>query len=176
MTRKKMLDALGKLKFALIWPGNWEDVGFTEREIWVNSIGFGNIMSDEPTQYWKGPGLGKEKWSEVKEKIGSKSLTYNDIDGTSLVEMLNVIYSEYDSFGNSFQLCEDLSNLAKTNYPERYFYALAMPEGTLYFGNEKEFKNAYERNWADKAWKDMDDAILCEWIKRLRTEVKPSLM
>ena len=38
MTRKEMLAALGKLKFALIWHGNWKDDGFTEREIWVNSI------------------------------------------------------------------------------------------------------------------------------------------
>ena len=32
MTRKEMLATLGKLKFALIWPGNWEDVGFTMLE------------------------------------------------------------------------------------------------------------------------------------------------
>lgn len=77
----------------------------------------------------EGPGLGKEKWSEVKEKIDSKSLTYNDIDGTSLVEMLNAIYSGYDGFENSTQLCEDLSDLAMTNYPERYFYALQCLKG-----------------------------------------------
>ena len=175
MTRKEMLAILGKLKFALIWPGNWEDVGFTEHEIWVNSIWYGYIMCDEPTQCWKGPGLGKEKWSEVKEKIDSKSLTYNDIDGTSLVEMLNAIYSGYNGFENSTQLCEDLSDLAMTNYPERYFYALAMPERTLYFETDKEFKTAYERDWVDEAWEDMDDAILCEWIKRLRIEDEPSL-
>ena len=47
MTRDEMLTALGKLKYASIWPGEWEDVGFTERELWINGLGYGYIMCDE---------------------------------------------------------------------------------------------------------------------------------
>ena len=48
MTREKMLEILGNLPFMYIDPeGGWKDVGFTEREIWINSKGYGYVMCDE---------------------------------------------------------------------------------------------------------------------------------
>lgn len=174
MTREDMLTALGKLQFTLIWPGDWEDIGYTEREIWVNSVGYGYILCDEPTQYWEGPGL-EGKWPIIKEKINHETLTYEDIEGTSLVDMLNAIYFEYNDFGDSRQLCQDLSSLAMTDYPEKYFYAMETVEGTEYFDSAEAFNAAYERDWADEAWKDMDDNLLSKWVDRLNIEESPSI-
>lgn len=162
-----MLSSLEKLPFALIWPGNWDDLGFTEREIWINNMGYGYIMCDEPTQRWKGQGLGKEKWIDVKAKILDESLTYHDIQGTSLEDMLNAIYLDYCDFDDQEQLCRDLSDLASTDFPEGYFYAMETLDGTLYFDSEDDFKAAFVRDWADEYWETMNDELLAEWIERL---------
>lgn len=45
MKRKAMLALLADLPFAMIWPDSWEDIGFTEREIWVNGKGYGYIWT-----------------------------------------------------------------------------------------------------------------------------------
>jgi len=176
MTHEQMLRVLEDVPYVLIWPGNWDDVGFTEREIWVNSKGYGYIMCDEPTQCWEGPGLGAEKWVTVKQKILNGSLTYDDIKNTSIEDLLDAIYLGYGSFDDQDQLCADLTGLAATDYPMHYFYALETIEETRYFKSKEEFWNAYERDWADEYWDDMDDVLLAEWIRRLRVEEDPLLV
>ena len=167
MTRKEMLSALEELQYSLIWPGQWEDVGFTERELWINHKGYGFIMSDEPTQCWEGTGVGSEQWAQIKLKIQMKTLSYVDIKGTALEDMLNVIFNDYPNYDDGAQLCSDLSELAMTDYPERYFYAMATIDGIKYFDNEAAFKNAFERDWAEVLWAEMDDGLLSQWIERL---------
>ena len=174
MTREEMLDALGKLKFALIWPGRWEDVGFTEREIWINGLGYGYIMYDEPTQHWEGPGLGKDKWPRIKEKILNKTLTYEDIAGTTIADCLDTINYGYEYYDDQEKLLADLYELALTDYPEGCFYAMATIDGIKFFGVEEEFKKFFEREWADKYWEEMSDDLLAEWIDRLRIQDEPS--
>ena len=50
MTRDEMIQKLASVSFCLIDPSSdWKDIGFTEREIWVNAKGYGYIMCDEPT-------------------------------------------------------------------------------------------------------------------------------
>lgn len=176
MTREEMLDALRILPFALIWPGNWDDVGFTEREIWVNNEGFGYIMCDEPTQTWEGPGIGADRWKQIKEKIQNQTLVYEDIEGSSIEDMLNAIHLDYCDFEDQEQLCSDLSDLALCDYPKSYFYAMATIDGTEYFDSEAQFKSAFERDWADESWESMDDELLSEWIDRLCVEDDPALV
>jgi hypothetical protein len=46
--REEMLEELHELDFRAFWPRAWVDIGFTEREIWVNSEGYGFYCIDEP--------------------------------------------------------------------------------------------------------------------------------
>ena len=41
MSKDEMLNKLSHLRYCVLWPGDWEDVGFTERPIWVNHKGYG---------------------------------------------------------------------------------------------------------------------------------------
>lgn len=49
MTTSEMLQQLRRLRYCVLWPGNWKDIGFTERPIWVNNEGYGYYMDDEPS-------------------------------------------------------------------------------------------------------------------------------
>jgi len=172
-----MLSHFKRLPFAMIDPkSNWEDIGFTEREIWVNSKGYGYIMCDEVTQCWDGPGLGINKWSKIKEKIQNESLTYEDIEGTTISDLLDTIHYGYDDFDDSEQLCSDLADLALTDYPANYFYAMATDDGVQYFNSKEAFDKAYERDWADVEWDSMSDDLLIEWIDRLSVEDDSRIM
>lgn len=59
MTRVENLKILKDLPYTIIWPeSDWDDIGFTERELWFNSKGYGYFMCDEPNPtYWKGNGF-----------------------------------------------------------------------------------------------------------------------
>lgn len=41
MNKKQILKKLSGLHYNLIWPDSaWEDVGFTERPLWINNKGW----------------------------------------------------------------------------------------------------------------------------------------
>ena len=86
MTREENLKILKDLPYTIIWPeSDWADIGFTERELWFNSKGYGYFMCDEPNPtYWKGNGLDETKWNYIKVKIVDKNLSYKDIIGSPL--------------------------------------------------------------------------------------------
>lgn len=44
MDSKKILDVFSKLRYCVLWPGNWDDIGFTERPIWLNCEGYGFFL------------------------------------------------------------------------------------------------------------------------------------
>lgn len=90
MNREKMLNILHTVPFALIDPpSSWKDIGFTEREIWVNAKGYGYMMCDEPTARGNVSGVERDKWQTIRKKLMEKSLTFNDIEETSLIELLD---------------------------------------------------------------------------------------
>ena len=87
MTRGEMLNILGKLEYALIWPDNWEDVGFTEREIWINSQGYGYIMCDESTDDDYERDWADNYWSDMDDELLSEWIDrLNEIGALSVVE------------------------------------------------------------------------------------------
>ena len=48
-----MLNKLQGIGFAFIDPASgWEDIGFTERVIWVNAAGYGWVACDEPNTFY----------------------------------------------------------------------------------------------------------------------------
>lgn len=173
LTRDDMLSKLKEVAFKYIWPeSEWDDVGFTEREIWVNSKGYGYLCCDEHNGAWYGQGIETEKAAVIKKKIKEKSLMYSDIKDTSLVDLLNAIYgfpeSEYDDL-ESFDLSERF--LGFLDIPDSSYdslYCVQDPYGTLiFFCNEDDYRKSYERDWCDYYWDELDDDILNRWIKRL---------
>jgi len=172
MTRNEMLNILNNLPYTLIWPGNWDDILGTERELWINNLGYGYIYCDEPTAHWAGElQLDKNKWEDIKTKIEKRVLTFDDIKETGLENLLNGLsYNEYD-FENCADLINDLSNLLfLENGPFGKIYALQTFETVMYFNSESLFKREFEKDWADEYWNDMDDELLKTWINRLKNE------
>lgn len=171
MTREEMLKMLGDLPFAMIDPGSWDDVGFTEREIWVNSKGYGYIMCDEPTAVWEGPGLPEQEWNLIKPKIIDDSLTYKDIEGTTIEDLLDTLGYGCECDDDFDEVINNLKGLLSLRCgPCGNLYAMATLDEPQYFDQELDFKSAYERDWADVQWDEMSDELLAEWINRLCTK------
>lgn len=173
MTRQKMLEVLSDLPFALIWPGSWDDIGFTEREIWVNNKGYGYIMCDEPTDHWEGQGLTVPEWDTIKAKIENESLCYSDIKDTSVEELLfSLGYNKRDFQDDENESLSELLRglLLLQNGPCGYLSALQTFDGPLYFDSQSAFREAFERDWVDEKWDEMDEDLLSEWINRLCIE------
>ena len=165
MDRAEMLKYLSRIRFAIFFPDNsWEDVGFTEREIWVNSKGYGYIACDEPTAWWKLSGISKETLSFIQETIRSNAVTYRDVEQTSLAELLSDI--EYDETEDDLNdILKDISSLPTKTY--RHIYCMATDDGIRFFSSKRDFDRVYERDWADCCWKDMNDDTLRRWVQRL---------
>lgn len=165
--RQEMLDKLHSTEFELIDPlSSWEDIGFTEREIWVNSKGYGYIMCDEPTYRGEALGVEKEKWISIRKKLKDKTLTLEDIEGTSLAELLEEI-----SFGEHYEddeLCDYLEGLLEL--PETqldFIFFLQTFDGWEFFDSEEARDNMLERDWCDYEWEELSDEMLAVWIERL---------
>lgn len=170
MTREKMLEMLADLPFAMIWPESWDDVGFTEREIWVNCKDYGYVMCDEPSAVWEGQGLSAQEWEVIAPKILDKSLTYQDIKGTVLEVLLDSLGYECNCVGSDFAgVIDNLEGLLDLSDPCGYLYAMATFDVPQYFDKKADFKAAFERDWADEKWEDMSDDLIAEWINRLCT-------
>ena len=170
MNRKEMLDVLHSTKFAMIDPpSSWEDIGFTEREIWVNANGYGYIMCDEPTARGDILGVEKEKWMSIQGKLKDRSLTLDDIEGTSLIELLETIsFGEYCEDDDLFDYLEGLLDLPETQLDSIFF--LQTFDGWEFFDSKEVRDKMLERDWCDYEWDELSDEMLAEWIKRLCDE------
>ena len=167
MTREEMLNKLHSVEFSYIDPlPDWEDIGFTERPIWVNAQGYGYLSDDDPAdQCWVGAAVEQNKWSEIRKKLSERTLQMDDIYGTSLVELLE---EQANGCVEVENLCEDLQKLLEL--PDTQLdciYAMNSVEGWVYFASEQEFKKAYERDWCDYSWEELDDEMLVCWIEQL---------
>lgn len=178
MTREKMLEILADLPFAMIWPGSWDDVGFTEREIWVNNQGYGYVLCDEPTARWEGQGVSLQEWETLKPKIVDLSLSYSDIEGTAIEEMLSSMGYDESCFDEDNECLSSLlcGLIELEDGASNYFYALQGDGEIQFFDSESAFKDAFERDWADEFWDSMSDELLSEWIDRLSIEEDDTLV
>ena len=166
MTREKKLDILSNIKFELIDPlSEWEDIGFTEREIWVNSKGYGYISCDEPTAWCEVPKINEYQWNNIIKKLSNSSLQMSDIEGTSIENIIEELsYNEIDDDN----LCDYLQGLlGLSNRKIDSIYCMDSIDGWQFFATEAEFKKAFERDDCDYAWTDLDDDTLECWINRL---------
>ncbi len=160
MTREEMLKELSKIDYLELWPSDdWDDVGFTERRIWLNNSGYGYIACDEPDIYYKITRLPDQKWRMIREKIIARRLEHEDIQETVLSKLdLNM----------SEDLNEDLKGLLLL--PDsigEYFYCAVMFDENLFFNTEMELLESIKRTDCDVYWSDLSDDELQEWVNRL---------
>lgn len=178
MNRGEMLNILHAVPFALIDPpSSWEDIGFTEREIWVNAKGYGYIMCDEPTARGNVAGIEREKWSTIRKKLMEKSLTFDDIKETSLIELLETVsFGEYCENADPCEYLEDLLEFPEEQVSEIHF--LQTIDGWMFFESGEELERVLERDWCDYEWDDLSDEMLQCWINRLLIEhvLEPSIV
>ena len=161
MTREEMLKELHSLNCRIFWPGAWDDIGFTEHQMWVNSKGYGYFYCDEPNTIYKARCIPAEKWKAIRSAISNDMLTSEDIAGTSLADMC--FFEDEESFSNEW--VKQLLSL-----PEKlgaFYYCAATVDGPCYFSTEKELLNFLKRDWCDTYWEDLDDETLALWITRL---------
>lgn len=171
MTREYLLNTLNRTPFALIDPrSEWDDVGFTERPIWVNSKGYGYIMCDEPCSSVEVEGVPLEKWRIIRSKLAAQTLHMEDISGTSLVELFEEITHGYFDEDED-DLCEILEGLAQLPIEQiTRIYGIETFDGWQFFSTEEAFNQAYERDWCDYTWDELNDELLVEWVDRLIAE------
>lgn len=168
MTREEMLNLLRSVEFELIDPpSSWKDIGFTEREIWVNSKGYGYIMCDEPTRWWEGSGIEESKWNVIRTKLANDSIALADIEGTSLEDLLDEFGFD-EGWDDLRDTLLGLLDLPKS--PPQNLFCLQTIDGNQFFITEGTFKKAYERDWCDYEWDELSDEMLAEWINRLLNE------
>ena len=168
MKREEMISKLQTLTFAYV--DDLPDAGFTERPLWVNNKGYGYLSCDDPSdQCWEGEGLEPERWEIIKRKLSTGNLLLEDLDGTSLLELLDIMY--YPEFPKDEDPCEYLQGLLTLpDGPLHQIYCMNSVDGWLFFATEEEFNKAYERDWCDYAWEDLSDEILSECIDQLSEE------
>lgn len=171
MTRDEMIQKLASVSFCLIDPSSdWKDIGFTEREIWVNAKGYGYIMCDEPTAWCEIEGVPLDKWHDIRNKLSCRNLQVEDIEGTSLLELLDKI--TYGSFCKDFDNPSDyLTGLLDLPAEElKCIFGLDTFGGWQFFATKEAFNKACERDWCDCAWNELSDEMLFVWINRLFNE------
>lgn len=97
-------------------------------------------------------------------------MTFSDIKGTSLENMLRALYVNDSIFEDDDEVCTVLADIALSDYPADYFYASLTLDGINCFGTEEAYRSSIERDWADVYWEEMDDDLLATWIERLNNE------
>lgn len=168
MTREEMIAKLQTLTFAYV--DGLPDTGFTERPLWVNEKGYGYLACDDPSdRCWDKAGIDLEKWTFIRKQLAKRTLKLEDIEGTPLLELLNEMYSgSFSDDEDLYLYLEDLLTLPEESLD--HIYCMSTIEGLQFFSNKEDFKKAYERDWCDCEWEELDDDILAECIEQLTEE------
>lgn len=168
MNRKEMLAELRALDFRILWPiiPDWdEDIGFTEREIYVNSQGYGYYACDEMNGRWQLAPVSEDAWTRITSKILTKELCFDDIVGTSLEELE---WRIEDCKDNSEVFSGMFAGLLKiTKKPETTFFCGDVAEELEFFLTREELVQAMEKKEYDYRWDELTDEELIRWVERL---------
>lgn len=167
MSKDEMLNKLSHLRYCVLWPGDWEDVGFTERPIWVNHKGYGYYSCDVPCSFMQIENLTDQYINSVRQKLSNGMLTVEDIKGSPLG---NSPFA-YDTFVDEEALESFLDDFAVSpiSNKETFFCGEDM-DGWYFFETEEDLIKAFEMDYCDSAWDEMDEHELSEWCTRLFEE------
>ena len=166
MTRTEIIEKLSALRYCVLWPDSWDDIGFTERPIWVNHEGYGYFFDDEPCRFATIEGLTPVDICSIKDKLSRGELTFGDIQDTPLVEF-------FEADEDNFEDC--LPELA--NLPDSFdgcIYCGEDLDGWSFYNTEEQLIEAFSKDSSNYnfgvKWVDMDDALLRVWHDRLFVE------
>ena len=179
MTKKEMLKKLSGLRYNLIWPdSSWEDVGFTERPIWINNKGWGYISCDEPCDFGEIEAISDDKWKNIREKLQKNKLKLIDLKETSLEQLFIDYYEYYDeeddideNDGYTGLNSKLKSLLSLPNQLGEHIYWADTFDGFDFFISEEEMYKSIDYRDCDQNWKDLDDKMLAVWIERISSEL-----
>ena len=159
MDRNSILEKLSRLRLCVFWPGSWEDIGFTEREIWINSEGYGYISCDEHCRFVELKNCSDEFLASIKVKLKNNELSIDDIRETS-IEDLFYDEDEFDNFKDVI--------LGLPDHIDGSLFGGETFDGWLFFNTEEEMINYFENTYADYMdWNEMDDNLLSTWYSRI---------
>lgn len=161
MDRNSILEKLSRLRLCVFWPDSWEDIGFTEREIWINSKGYGYIACDEPCRFVELKDCSDEFLASIKMKLKNNELSIEDIKETSIEDMF---YDEedFDSFKEVLLRLPDHINGS--------LFGGEIFDDWLFFNTEEEMINYFEKSYTyyyGMEWQEMDDNLLSIWYSRI---------
>ena len=168
MSRDVMLNRLSKIEYTEIWPDDdWEDIGYTELQIWLNGNGYGYFRHDEQANCYKLNRITDQKWSIIRKKLSNNNLSIDDVKETALAKLY--IIEEYNP-DDQIDLNDILRELLML--PEtlgEYFYCAEFSGDYHFYNTENEIYERIKRNDCDIKWDDLNDDELAEWIKRLES-------
>ncbi len=162
MTKDNMLAILNGISFRQIWPeSSWDDIGFTEGKIWVNSNGFGYYTEDEPTRVFHINLSGFGKWPEVMKQIRTGNLDSEIFTG-SPIEALWLELGDVE-FISAF-----LDFLVRSFENKTDFYCAETFDGPVFFNALEELIRWEDDREVDTRWLELDENVLKQWVERLQ--------
>ena len=176
--RKEMINKLGSLHYNLIEPSSsWEEIGFTERPLWINNKGWGYIMCDEPCDFGKIEAFSGDKWIIIREKLKNKKLKFEDIEETDLddIWLISDCYEDdeededLDDYNGLNSMLQGLLSL-----PEKlgkYIYWAHTDDGIAFFSKKEALYDAIDFRDCYECWENMDNKTLEIWIERISSEL-----
>ena len=184
MNIKEILKKLSGLHYNLIWPDSaWEDVGFTERPLWINNKGWGYIMCDEPCDFGKIETFSENKWIIIREKLKNKKLKFEDIEETDLCDiwLISDCYEDdeededLDDYNGLNSMLQYLLSLPeKLEKLDKYIYWAHTDDGIVFFNTEDDLYDAIDFRDCYECWENMDNKTLEIWIERISSELGDS--
>ena len=176
MKNDEILEKLRGLRFCIFWPpSEWEDIGFTERPIWINHKGYGYIGEDdysEPCSSMQIDGIPEKDLHIIKEKMKDGSISIKDIESTSLIR-LNDLYRDNDDDFMHLLLQNNLETLP--SYPVEKLYCERTDDGWIFFDSEENLIAWNEDEFCTDAyfgetWESLNDLMLKIWYERIFRE------
>ena len=163
--REDILRKLHRLRYCVLWPGNWDDIGFTERPIWVNENGYGYYSDDVPCCFMHIEGFTPLFLNQTIEKLNAGILTPDDLTGTPLDHspFVSVGYIEEESLRG---FLHDLS-ISPFIIKESFFCGEDL-DRWRFFDSEESLIDAFKMDYCDGGLRDeMSDDELTIWDSRL---------
>ena len=163
MRRNEILAKFKTLRFCVFWPKNWDDIGFTEHPIWVNSLGFGYYSDDEPCNFAVIKNISDRNIRDLKQKIIAHEISIEDLKSTPFSAIDTYADDDYmEGVMQDFLLLPDHVNGC--------VYCGEDFDGWRFFTSEEELTEAFDKiddfNGGE-AWKDMNDEALIRWHDRI---------
>lgn len=172
MKRSEMITQLKALRFSVLWPENWKDIGFTERPIWINAHGFGYYSDDEPCNFVIIEGITDKDIADLKRKIHEGNVSINEIKSSPFGAVNVFDDDEYmEEIVNDFLFLPD--------HVDQNVFCGNTFDGWCFFSSEEELIDAFDKGdkfWGGEAWENMNDEELSRWYERVFGNSKLDLL